>query len=120
MKDYPVLRFISGCLRVVGWLAFAASVFFTLVYGAVLLQQTSNPAAAYGDLNAANAAIKIWGTAAGIVSSLTMIVVGELIQVFTDIAINTAPIAQLVEYSKETNAFFSRVAAKTNPSEQSR
>jgi hypothetical protein len=97
--QYVGLKFVSMTLRVVGWLLLVPGLLLALLTGGDSFTQ-------------------IVGGCFAVISGLIFVALGELLQVLSAIATNTAPIAQLVEYAKVTNAFFVRVTAKVNQKDE--
>jgi hypothetical protein len=97
--QYGGPQFISMTLRVVGFLLLVPGLLLALLTGADSFTQ-------------------IVGGCFAIVLGLIFVALGALLQLLSDIASNTAPIAQLVEYAKVTNAFFVKVSAKVNQKDE--
>lgn len=97
--QYGGARFISLTLRVVGWLLLVPGLLLAMLTGVDSFTQ-------------------IVGGCFAVVSGLIFIALGELLQVLSDIATNTAPIAEMVEYARNTNAFFVRILAKANQKDE--
>lgn len=92
-------KFISMTLRVVGWLLLGPGLLLAMLTGGDHFTQ-------------------IVGGCFAVVSGLIFVALGELLQVLSAIATNTAPIAEMVEYARHTNAFFVRILAKANQKEE--
>ena len=114
MNKYGTLNFIKGLLFIVGTLMIVGGAMMLLADVAKIInnQQTN-----YGNFQLAFAYTGIFTSLSLIVSGVMFLAFGEMIQVAVDIATNTA---EMVEHSRETSAFFGRVAARANPSEEPR
>ena len=97
--EYGGPKVISMTLRVVGWLLLVPGLLLAILTGGDSFTQ-------------------VVGGCLAVVSGLIFIALGELLQVLSTIATNTAPIAKMVEYAKHTNAFFVRILAKANQKDE--
>jgi hypothetical protein len=82
-----------------------------------ILKITTNREPNYGNFQPGFAYMGIVTSISLMVSGVVFLAFGEMIQVAVDIAVNTA---EMVEHGRETSAFFGRVAAKANPSDEPR
>jgi hypothetical protein len=110
---YGALRSISGILVFVGWLLLVAGL-IGAVFGLLEMtsvQQTYGP----GSVNLAFGFSKMIAGITALVTGVLVIAMGQVIRLFVDIALQTAPIALIAENSSKTVAFFERVNSRVSP-----
>ncbi len=110
---YGALRSISGILVFVGWLLLVAGL-IGAVFGLLEMtsaQQTYGP----GSVNLAFGFSKMIAGITALVTGVLVIAMGQVIRLFIDIALQTAPIALIAENSSKTVAFFERVNSRVSP-----
>jgi len=89
------LQLITMLLRGVGWLVLVPGLLLAL-------------------FNGPDSFTQIVSCCCAVVFGLIFVALAELLQMLSAVAKNIESIPQLVEYAKETNSFFVRVAAKAN------
>ena len=110
---YGALRSISGILVFVGWLLLVAGL-IGAVFG--LLEMTSaQQIYGPGSVNLALGFGKMIAGITALVTGVLVIAMGQVIRLFVDIALQTAPIALIAENSSKTVAFFERVNSRVSP-----
>ena len=115
MFRYSGVRAFSLFLRFLGMAMMVGGAFSTIKGFATIAQHGMN----YADPNNFFGWLSLTGGISAFFSGFSFLIVGQLLQVLADIAINTAHIKELVKHSQETTSFFARVANKTASQDQS-
>jgi hypothetical protein len=92
--NYSVLRFVSACMRLLGWIVVALSAFLFLVLLMILLAVQSSNGPSF--ISFVSTPILVPLVMGSLIVGLTCVGFGELIRVFLDIALHTAYISSLL------------------------
>src|SRR5689334_4891117 len=104
MFRYGVVRLTSALLRIVGLIGVLVSIVLFIPSIANIAPRSG--AGLENVISASFGVLLVYSSASLFVSSMLMIAVGQMLQIFVDIALNTRPIAELVDASRSSARFF--------------